>query len=86
MKAKVHWFRPSGKWYTSAKFELKSEHFHDAVPEFKRMVLLEGKRPGLVDCKPGENEFDAYVVFHVVLGGRHGKLRAMFINGKSFSL
>ena len=56
------YFKESGKYYsegTCHSYELQMYEVIDGV----RAMLDKGTRPGLVDCKPGENEF--YVVIRV---------------------
>jgi len=66
-KVKLSYFKQSGKWYADGEYEtsIPGENFWEIVEEVRGMVAS-GKRPGLGDCRPGQNSF------HVLMEIGHG--------------
>ena len=59
--AKINYFKRSGKWYSEADHTSEQEHLWLIWKEIRDMIY-DGQRPGLVDCKPGENDFPFVLV------------------------
>lgn len=57
MKVILNYFKPSGKWYSTATYEVANGMPLYAIWDHIRDSLEMGIRPGLVDCKSREHEF-----------------------------
>ncbi len=57
MKVRIIYYKQTGKYYSEGFYETKKEHMFEVFDEV-RLMLVSGKRPGLVDG------FDQ---FHVVV-------------------
>ena len=57
MKAKLTYFKESGKYYTEGEYETKATVFHEAISEIASM-LNRGEAPGLSKMDPS---FDTLV-------------------------
>ncbi len=48
MRVRITYYKHSGKWYSEGFYETKKEFIYEIYDEV-RLMLLSGKRPGLVD-------------------------------------
>ena len=59
-KVKIEYYKSTGKFYSEGEYETSYSDMWAIFTEVATM-LAKGKRPGLVDCEPGQNEFFAVV-------------------------
>lgn len=59
-KVCVTYFKKSGKYYCEGTYLTRELDMFEIFAEAELMISL-GRRPGLVDCEPGKNEFYALI-------------------------